>query len=310
MATKIAGTTYRPLGSQTEPKMTAHDIICLHTMVGYLTSTDAMFKQNGYSGTESHFGIGGIWGSDRDKNLDGVVYQWQDLEYTADANLDGNWHVVSIETADNAPKAAKDLAAWTPKQCAAIIKLVASLCKKYNIPAVLIADTKRGRRGIAYHRQGCDPWRVDGGELWSNAFGKECPGTARIKQISEVIIPGVKKTLAGVPLDLDMEDEIMAMSDAEKKAFAQLIAKEVINAREIPLDNGPNSIAGTLLAQNRWRLQEMTNAEANQQLLKTISEALKADTSDGVSEAFEAGIAKFQAAVEDIKLTVSSGPGT
>lgn len=195
MATKMDGTAWRPLGPQTQNRMRSHDIICLHTMVGYLTSTDAMFKQNGYGGAESHFGIGGKWGGDVKADLDGVIYQWQDLDFTADANLDGNHRVISIETADNAPKSADDLDEWTPKQCAAIIKLVAALCKKYNIPAVIIPDTKPGRRGIAFHAQGIEPRLVSGGEKWSAARGKVCPGTRRIAQITKVIIPGVVAAL-------------------------------------------------------------------------------------------------------------------
>ena len=32
---------HRPLGTQTEPRMTGHDVVCLHTMVGFLASTAA-----------------------------------------------------------------------------------------------------------------------------------------------------------------------------------------------------------------------------------------------------------------------------
>jgi hypothetical protein len=192
--------------------MTRHDIICLHTMVGFLTSTDAMFMKNGYAGVESHFGVGGIWGGDKAADLDGVVYQWQDTEFSADANLNGNRRLISIETADNAPKSAKDIEPWTPKQCAAIIALVARLCAKYDIPAELVPDSKPTRRGIAYHRQGIDPWRVDGGEVWSSARGKECPGDRRIEQITAEIIPGVRSALAG---GVTTEDS-MAWTDEHK----------------------------------------------------------------------------------------------
>jgi hypothetical protein len=177
--------------------MNRHDVICLHTMVGFLTSTDAMFKRNGFGGTESHFGVGGIWGGDRSAGLDGVVYQWQDTEFTADANLNGNRRVISIETADNAPRLARDIEPWTPRQCTAIIGLVAQLCRKYDIPAELIPDSRPTRRGIGFHRQGIDPWRVAGGEVWSTSRGKECPGDRRIAQLRSVIVPGVRHALAG-----------------------------------------------------------------------------------------------------------------
>lgn len=174
-------------------------------MVGYLTSTDAMFREGGYSGTESHFGVGGAWGGDLAKGYDGKVFQWQDTAYTADANLDGNHRIISIETADNAPKLVRDIRPWTPKQLDAIVKIIAWACKTHDIPPVLIPDSKPGRRGIGYHRQGCEHslgvgrvpgFLVAGGERWSNAKGKECPGPQRIAQISTIIIPRVKALLS------------------------------------------------------------------------------------------------------------------
>ena len=80
---------HKPLGPQTEPRMTGHDIVCLHTMAGYLSSTDRYFRAAngaGYIGTESHFGVGGRWGGDARAGLDGTVWQWQDLMHQADAN--------------------------------------------------------------------------------------------------------------------------------------------------------------------------------------------------------------------------------
>lgn len=209
MAIKYSRAIWVPLGPQTEPRMTGHDIVCLHTMVGYLYGTRNMFLKGGYSGTESHFGIGGKWGFDvtGGRNYDGRVEQWQDLAYTADANLDGNHHVISIETADNAPAKAADIQRWTPNQVSEIKKLLKWLCSKsahalcpaswachsVGIPIALIPDTKPGRRGIAYHAQGIPPNLVKGGERWSNVTGKECPGPKRIAQLTREIIPQVRE---------------------------------------------------------------------------------------------------------------------
>lgn len=216
---KYSGALWKPLASGHQTEMGSHDFICLHTMVGYLTSTDAMFRQGGWSGTESHFGIGGKWGGDVAKELDGDVWQWGDYRYKADANLNGNSEVISIETADNAPRLVEDIAAWTPKQLNSIVKIVAFLCSKKahedcpsnwechksGIPAKLVLDTKPGRRGIAYHRQGCkhstgfkpsgSGWLVKGGVLWSGATGKGCPGPARIAQLKGIVIPRVVSAL-------------------------------------------------------------------------------------------------------------------
>lgn len=181
MTTLYPGAEYRPLGTQTQPKMTSHDIICLHTMVGSLEGTDVYFRSGGYGGTESHFGVG----------HDGTVYQWQDLAFTADANLDGNGRVISIETADSGPGFPKwsgsDVPAWLPAQVDAIADLVAWLASNFDIPCAPIPDSRPGRRGVGYHRLGIDPWRVADGEHWSTSRGKVCPGDRRIAQLPAVI---------------------------------------------------------------------------------------------------------------------------
>lgn len=226
---------YRPLGTEKQPRLRTHDIICLHTMVGNLYSTDRMFKVGGYTGLEAHFGVGGKWSLDATHGLDGVVYQWQDTEYTADANLDGNWHIVSIETGDNAPQSASDIAPWTPAQLSSIVNLVAWLCLTYNIPAKLIPDTKVGHRGIAYHRQGVEPstgagtkagYLVKGGELWSSAVGKACPGEARITQLKDVVIPRVQAVLnPPKPTPPTPKPQVIDMQWTDKIALTETDAK-------------------------------------------------------------------------------------
>lgn len=248
MTTKYAGATWKPLSSnQTQPRMSRHDIICLHTMVGNLHSTYNLFHSSGYGGTESHFGVGGIWGPDRAAGLDGKVWQFQDLDHTADANYLANGYIISVETADNAPSQAKDLAPWTDAQLDAIVDLVVWLCRKYSIPAVMVPDSKPGRRGIAVHRQGIEHsrgvgrvkgWLVKGGVRWSTSLGKECPGDARIRQTETVIVPRVKAILEG-KLIVDTSDEkkvkaavVDALTDPDvaKTLMKNLMAADVLPA--------------------------------------------------------------------------------
>lgn len=209
MPTLYPGADFFPLGAQTQSPLRQHNIICVHTMVGYLVSTDRYFRignGQGYQGTESHFGIGGKWGPDvTPVSLDGAVYQWQDLDYQADANLDGNGEVVSIETADNA---ARPIEPWTPAQVDSLVALCAWLCLKYSIPPVIIPDTKPGRRGLAYHAQGAAE-RVPGGVQWSTTPSKDCPTAARIAQFRYVVAPLVRQRLSGITPPSPEEDDDM-----------------------------------------------------------------------------------------------------
>lgn len=196
------GAERRPLGKQTEPRMRAHNILCVHTMDGSLEGTHAHFADRGYYGVESHFGIGGA----SDGAKDGLVVQWQDTDFGADANLDGKGDVISVETSDGGDPDRP----WSPRQLDALVDLGVWVCTTYDIPPKLVPDTKPGRRGIAYHRQGCDhsplyrpqgwpydAWRVPGGVRWSSVVGKTCPGDTRIRQLVDEVIPRIAARING-----------------------------------------------------------------------------------------------------------------
>jgi hypothetical protein len=160
------------------------DIISLHTMVMSLPACDAMWRRTGYTASHSHFGIGG----------NGECWQWQDTAYRAAANYNGNHHIISVETADRGVpfpdwniNDGSAVPAWTPAQCETLAQLIAAMCKAHNIPCEIIPDSKPGRRGIGWHRLGVPGYMVAGGEQWSTAQGKVCPGSRRIAQIPGIV---------------------------------------------------------------------------------------------------------------------------
>lgn len=239
-----------PLGPQTQPLMARHDIVCVHTMVGYLVSTDQFFRVSngaGYDGTESHYGMGGKWGPDLGGGWDGRIWQWQSLARTADANLEGNPRVISIETADNA---ARPIAPWTPAQVASLADLIAWLCspaahagcpetwvcRREGIPAQLVPDTQSHRRGLAYHAQGARDHTV--GEWWSTTPSKDCPTDPRIAQFKQDVIPGVQRKLAN-----QEEGFMAALTDAEQQEVLRA-ARQVNSA----VGYGQVSFEGTIEA--------------------------------------------------------------
>jgi hypothetical protein len=236
--------TKAPLsGSQTQPRMTAHDFFCFHTMVGSLAGTRAMFRANGYGGTESHFGTGG----------GGEVEQWQDVAFTADANYQGNPTVISVENADLGPgfdrwntNDGSAVPAFTDAQVRALVALGAAACLpgdrpgsmharcphdwacyRVGIPPQLVPDTRRGRRGLAYHAQGVPGnGLVAGGVQWSTARGKVCPGARRIRQLRETIVPLISAAVEG-----------STVPDVPKRPAAP-VAPPTVKAPEFPLPAG------------------------------------------------------------------------
>jgi hypothetical protein len=171
--------------------MQSHDIICLHTMVGTLWGTDSFFRR---SSSASHFGVG----------HDGQCIQWVDTDLRAPANADGNHHLVSIETADigtGFPRwntnDASQVPAWTPEQINSLAHLVSWISRVHSIPLEMIPDSCPGRRGVGYHRLGVPGYMAAGGERWSSAYGKVCPGNRRIAQIPRII--ALARQIAGAP---------------------------------------------------------------------------------------------------------------
>ena len=198
MTTTYPGGLWRPLGKATQYGLARHDIVCVHTMVGSLTGTDAYFRSTSTS-SNSHFGVGGAWGPDRAAGLDGAVWQWVDLEQEAYANYEGNWRVVSVETADNG---VRPIEPWTARQMATLTRLITWLCGRYDIPPVLVPDTQVNRRGLAYHAQGAAEHTA--GEWWSATRSKDCPTSSRIDQFKHIVIPRVQQALAPKPTEEDM----------------------------------------------------------------------------------------------------------
>ncbi|MCI4013027.1 N-acetylmuramoyl-L-alanine amidase [Brevibacterium sp. ZH18] len=166
--------------------MKSYQGVCLHTMVGSLAGTDAMFQKDGTTGTESHFGVG----------ENGEIYQWVDTAYTADANYLGSGHVISIETADYGGSFGRwntngdNVPYWNAKQIVSIVKILQWVHETHGIP--LVATKSVTEKGVGYHAQGVPnnglPASLRGTKYqWSKYPGKVCPGKKRISQIPEIV---------------------------------------------------------------------------------------------------------------------------
>lgn len=204
---RMPGALWAPLPLFSTVRMSAHDIVCIHTMVGSLMGTDGYFRGL-TNGTNSHYGTGGTGEP---------IRQWGDTKYQSGANYLGNGNVISIENADMGP----GFPAWdtsdsseVPEFTAAQIDDIAEIlawecspaahvdcpstyeCHNSGIPLELIPDSKPGRRGVGYHKLGVPGYVVNGGVLWSTKQGKVCPSDARVLQIP-TIIALAKNKMAG-----------------------------------------------------------------------------------------------------------------
>lgn len=176
MQTLYPGAKWRPLSDvQTEPLIVPTQLIW-HTMVGYLATTEAMFRKDGYTGVESTFGLGGKY----DGASDGTLYQWQSINHQADAQFAGNVRANSIECSDGGH--------WTEPltdaQAEASILLGVWWCQQTGVkPAKCVAWDAPG---FGYHRM-FPEW---------NLKAHSCPGDARAAQLEQDIWPDIARRLA------------------------------------------------------------------------------------------------------------------
>ncbi|MFB7288966.1 peptidoglycan recognition protein family protein [Actinacidiphila glaucinigra] len=144
--------------------------LILHSVAGPWTSRRTYEYWRDSTNLESHFGLG----------YAGDLAQYIGTETRADANASANRRAdgsgaVSVETASNVE--ATD--PWTPEQIEELIGLGVWMHQRHGMPLRLCRTPSDP--GIGYHRQFAE---------W-NPSGHSCPGPARIKQLTTVVLPGM-----------------------------------------------------------------------------------------------------------------------
>jgi hypothetical protein len=224
----MEGVTYSPVVGSGYSKMKAYNFLVIHTIVGY---------DDG--GSAAH------WTT----RFDGFIWQRRDTIYQSAACWNGNPDCLAIENEDHGSAYGNwntndghAVPAFTEAQCEAIAEIIVWSHHTHGIPIELVPDTKPGRRGIAYHRQGI-PGNylsegyayggiVPGGTQWSKHAGKVCPGDRRITQLIEVIIPRARQ-LAGLdPMSvLTVEEDDMLFRNVGpdgKERWAHVTGKMIM----------------------------------------------------------------------------------
>lgn len=137
----------------------------------------------------------------------GVVEQYVDTRFSAPANLYANSSAYSIETQGGVRNANSEK--WTEAQENALASLVRWLQQTHGVPRLVMPNSRPASRGVGHHRLGVDPYRVSGGELWSTAYGKICPGLGKISQI-----PGIVRLSGGAAIPVSNPGNLLPGSVA------------------------------------------------------------------------------------------------
>lgn len=222
------------LGEHGGSTITRHDIVCVHTIVGHAPAHAAHFSTH----------------------HDGRIQQSRDTKYRSAANLNGNYRIVAIENEDHGGSfpawSGSNVPALTDAQVTANAEILAWAHRTHGVPLQLCPNSRPGSKGLAYHRQGIDgnfggfdfPGRVSGGEVWTEHFGKVCPGDRRIAQLPE-ILRRAKAIVEGedMPSAEEIADAVWARAPesgsdkGEKALFMLQQASRGMEARDVAQDN-------------------------------------------------------------------------
>lgn len=179
MTVKLPGALWVPISRNYMAKKRAKtDCVILHVAVSEAKSLAGWFN-NPAAGASSHFYV----------RRDGTIEQYLDLDYISWANGAGNSRSITVETQGGAS------GEWTPEQVEANVKIIRFANKHYGVPMAQMKDSKKSSRGVGYHLLGVPANRTQkllgrsqtGGELWSSAVGKICPGPERVKQVPAIV---------------------------------------------------------------------------------------------------------------------------
>lgn len=175
----LDGVVRKPLvRNYTRARRGRTDGVILHVAAGESPSLYGWFS-NPRSKASSHFYV----------RYDGTVEQYVDTDYISWASVKGDARCISIETEGLGG------GTWTDKQVASLAWLIRTLQAHYGFPLRAMTSSKVGEKGVGYHALGvpANLWQKvrgisqTGGEKWSGAVGKICPGPARIRQVPTVI---------------------------------------------------------------------------------------------------------------------------
>ncbi|GGJ55591.1 peptidoglycan recognition protein family protein [Glutamicibacter ardleyensis] len=182
MTVKMPGVVWKPISrNYTKRRRARTDCVILHIAVTEASSLKGWFN-NPSAGASSHFYV----------RRDGTIEQYMGAEYISWANGAGNSRSITVETQG------MGTGSWTGPQVKSLARICSFAHEKFGVRTSLMQNSLPSSKGIGYHRLGVNPWRVNGGELWSSSRGKICPGYDRIPQIPTIAANAAGGTYAPV----------------------------------------------------------------------------------------------------------------
>lgn len=242
----------------------------------------------------------------------GYIEQYIRGDRLSAADAYGSHRSFSIET-----QGADASGRWTAEQCESIAHTLAWAHHTYDIPLRLMTSSAATERGVGWHRLGIDGnfpsmpnilagrLQRGGGEHWSSAFGKVCPGDNRIKQIPD-IITRAQAIVAGAATQ---EDDMSAAAERQIDDLHRLLLRKFADGdhsidivegvrRDLIVDRRIEADVNTLVAANRAQAATMkVQAAAIETLSKSVGvdpalivAAVERSTLEAVREALPASV--------------------
>lgn len=257
----LAGAIVKIITRHTTPRI-GHRGACLHIAVSNGASLHDYFNQPG--NPTSHFYVRSTGNTNGMSDFE----QYVDTKYRAPAQLEGNPTLISLETQGGV---GADLNQPWPATMVERIAWILAECNRLDgIPLHRMSNSLPASTGVGYHRLGVDPWRVNGGELWSTSAGKVCPGDARIAQVP-AIVTRANQIAAG-------DDMTLTAAQAQQLAKTSWLADQFGQGEQFEVD----------LNVIRSDLQQALSAIADLKNLVTAQNTLAgqrwAQTQDNVAE--------------------------
>lgn len=279
---------HRPVCNYTNQTRSRTDGVVLHVTAAPHAASQFGWFNTPQSGVSAHYHVA----------ADGMLEQYVDADLTAWAQCAGDARLISIETQGGAS------GRWTAPQAATLARLISELAAHYNFPISAMNSSKTDERGIGYHALGVAATRAQrragisqtGGELWSRAVGKVCPGAERITQLPE-IIAALRGCSPRSPQAAQLEGMENDMTSEQAQQLADI--NWLVGNSLAPAAGRTEQRTEEIVNSTRAMSAQLTALAAS---VKALSEAQGLDPSQ-VAKSIDAAVAN---ALSDLKVTLTT----